>query len=139
MKRYIVKAVSLAATLSMFSHAAQADDLVHASLRDAWSGSGRMISVGDRLEDLPSSAGPNLPRLTEKEAGNSITANLRKRFDAAADPSTHLMTKDAASRTGWGWAVDHFADMDPQGKGAIRFEDVLRYVGRRSVVKLPGA
>ncbi|KVN29493.1 hypothetical protein WJ63_09190 [Burkholderia pyrrocinia] len=95
--------------------------------------------AGERFGRPPiSSSAPRAP-LTEKEAGDAIMVNLKKQFDAAANPSTRLLTKDDAVKSGWGWAADHFSEMDTQHKGAIRFEDIARYVRHRAAIRLPGA
>lgn len=93
--------------------------------------------AGERFGRPPvSSSAPRAP-LTEKEAGEAIMADLKKQYDAAADPQTRLLTKESAAKSGWGWAVDHFSEMDVQRKGAIRFEDVSRYIKRRAAIRLP--
>lgn len=100
-----------------------------------------IVQIADRFGLPPGyvSPGGSKEPLTAKEAGDNIVSGLKKRFDSAADPSSHLLTKSSALANGWGWAADHFQEIDRQGKGAVRFEDVLHFLGRRAAVRLPGA
>lgn len=93
--------------------------------------------AGERFARPSISSSAASAPLTEKEAGATIMADLKKQFDAAADPSTHLLTKSRALASNWGWAADHFSEMDVQHVGAIRLEDVERYVKRRAAIRLP--
>lgn len=94
------------------------------------------VRIGERFGGPPVTYGTQM-RPSSADVGNAIARDLKARFDAAADPSTHLLTKAAANRQGWGWATDHFDDIDQQKKGAVSFNDMLRYLNRQSVVPLP--
>jgi hypothetical protein len=93
--------------------------------------------AGEKFGRPPVESALDNPPLTESAAGDAILVKLQKQFDAAADPSTHLLTKDGALKIGWGWAADHFSEMDTQHKGVIRFEEVSRYVRHRTTIRLP--
>lgn len=99
------------------------------------------IKVGEHLARPPRTTTERkvMSEQTPESTGNAIVTNLKSKFDAAADPNTHLLTKAAASNSGWGWAADHFDAIDEQKKGAVSFDDILRYLNRNAVVPLKGA
>ncbi|WP_155623657.1 hypothetical protein [Burkholderia territorii] len=94
------------------------------------------IRVGAKFSRPPVAPDSAPPATTKSNVADAITTDLKAKFKAAADPTTHLLTKEGANKTGWGWAVDHFDEIDKERKGAVRYEDVIRYLNRRPVVPL---
>jgi hypothetical protein len=74
--------------------------------------------------------------MTQDEVANAVAADVKAQFDAAADPETHLLTKEGALKSGWGWAADHFDTIDTRKKGAIGYKDVICYLNRSAVLRL---
>ena len=74
-------------------------------------------------------ATPHLP--TEGAAlREQVRAKLKRRFDAAAEPSGTL-TREQARSAGLGAIADQFGTIDRAGRGAIRFEDYERFLELR--------
>ncbi|WP_155628475.1 hypothetical protein [Burkholderia territorii] len=94
------------------------------------------VRVGEKFSRPPIAPDSAPPATTKSNVADAITTDLKAKFKAAADPATHLLTKEGANKTGWGWAVDHFDEIDTERKGAVRYEDVIRYLNRRPVVPL---
>ncbi|MFL9871921.1 hypothetical protein [Paraburkholderia megapolitana] len=92
---------------------------------------GGFVRVGERLDRVPPPA-PGTPSLTPDLTQSTIVSHLQTLFDKAANPSTHLMTKQGALSSGWGWAASHFGEIDRQNKGAVSFGDVLDYLNGHS-------
>jgi|GEM_PF-4917614 len=101
----------------------------------------RIVRVGDRL-NLPMS--PPTPgtatrreRVSPEQAGAAVAASIQARFTQATGSPDSLLTRQAALASGWGWAADHFAEIDRQNKGKVSLNDVLDYVNRRSSLTVP--
>ncbi|MEQ5838512.1 hypothetical protein N0A02_03555 [Paraburkholderia acidicola] len=92
---------------------------------------GGFVRVGEHLDRVPPPA-PGTPSLTPDLTQSTIVGHLKTLFDKAANPSTHLMTKQGALASGWGWAASHFGEIDRQNKGAVSFDDVLDYLNGHS-------
>ncbi len=58
-----------------------------------------------------------------------VEAKLKARFDAAAPGGA--LTRGEAQAGGLGYIVRHFDEIDRQHAGAVRFEDVKRYLRER--------
>ncbi|MEQ5844258.1 hypothetical protein N0A02_32860 (plasmid) [Paraburkholderia acidicola] len=96
-----------------------------------------LVKVGERLVRPPIALGnpsSDEERHTPAEINNEIEVDLKRRFAQAAEPSGQVMTKAGARRAAWGWAVDHFDEIDQQKKGAVRYEDIARFLSRNPIV-----
>lgn len=93
---------------------------------------GHYIKVGEHMAapppDLPGTA---TPQPTGKTLQSQVVADLQQRFNAAADPSTHLLSQAQAKSAGWGYMVSHFNEIDQANKGYVSFDDFLRYLKSR--------
>ncbi|WDD95595.1 hypothetical protein Bsp3421_005771 [Burkholderia sp. FERM BP-3421] len=56
---------------------------------------------------------------------------IKKRFNAAADPITHRMTLMQARQNGWNGIAEHFSEIDQSGSGSVSFDDVAQYLRNR--------
>ncbi|MFM0596468.1 hypothetical protein [Paraburkholderia dilworthii] len=93
----------------------------------------RLLKVGDRLvSPPPDPAGTAVPEPQGQALREQVLANLKRRFTAAADPSTHLLTQAAAKQAGLGYIADHFHDIDRSGGGYVSFDDLERYLRQKN-------
>lgn len=101
-----------------------------ASMSDA---GGYYIKVGEQMSapppDLP---GTTVPQPTGKTLQSQVVTDLQQRFNAAADPTTHLLSLAQAKSAGWGYMVTHFKEIDQDNKGYVSFDDFLRYLKSRN-------
>ncbi|MBZ9600893.1 hypothetical protein [Phyllobacterium chamaecytisi] len=92
------------------------------------------VHAGDRIWD------PEPGAKTQKQDARSIQkqldGELRAKFDAAAK-SRHLLTAQAANDAGWGFAADHFTEIDRDHDGYASFDEVQAFFDGRS--PLPAA
>jgi hypothetical protein len=58
-----------------------------------------------------------------------VAAKLRAPFEAAAVDG--WLTRERAAESGLGFIAQHFGEMDREGRGAIRFDDYLRFLKAR--------
>ncbi len=100
-----------------------------------------IVRVGDRLIDRPRvramGAGRAQAPVSQAQNAAAVSAALQTKFAQAAGSSDNVLTKQAALAHGWGWAADHFAEIDTANKGAVSLSDVLNYASNRSGVALP--
>lgn len=90
---------------------------------------GFFVEVGEHMYAPPADPpGTATPQPTGRTLQAQVVADLRKRFDAAADPSTHLLSLAQAKGARWGYIVDHFQQIDRSGNGRISFADLLAYL-----------
>lgn len=93
----------------------------------------RMLKVGDRLvTPPPDPAGTAVPEPQGQTLRDQVIANMKRRFDAAADPSTHLLSQAGAKQAGLGYVADHFGEIDRSGGGYISFDDLERYLRHKN-------
>jgi hypothetical protein len=57
-----------------------------------------------------------------------VERKLKQQFDAADLSHTGALTKPQAAAAGLGFIAKHFDDIDRQKTGAVRFDDVKRYL-----------
>lgn len=67
---------------------------------------------------------PGVAPLTDGEAAK----RLRLRFDEADLDKDGKLTQDEARRAGFGFVAAHFGLIDGAGRGAVNFEDVMRFM-----------
>lgn len=60
--------------------------------------------------------------------GAQVERKLRQAFDAADVSHTGSLTRQQASAAGLGFVARHFDEIDRQQSGAVRFDDVKRYM-----------
>ena len=60
-----------------------------------------------------------------------VERKLRQAFDAADVSHTGSLTRPQASTAGLGFVARHFDEIDRQKSGAVRFDDVKRYMVER--------
>lgn len=61
-----------------------------------------------------------------------VNAKLRQRFDAADIQRYGSITQEQARRAGLGFVSQHFAQIDSQRSGSISFDELQRFIARRS-------
>ncbi|MFL9871906.1 EF-hand domain-containing protein [Paraburkholderia megapolitana] len=89
----------------------------------------QLLKVGDRIgTPPPDPVGTAVPEAEGQTLRDQVLANMKQRFDAAADPSTHLLSLADAKRSGWGYIADHFSAIDRSGSGYVSFDDLKRYL-----------
>ncbi|VWC62289.1 EF-hand domain-containing protein [Burkholderia lata] len=87
------------------------------------------VKVGEHMRaPPPDPAGTATAQPTGAALQAQVHDRLKRRFDAAADPSTHLLSAERATAVGWGYVVDHFKEIDPSGKGSISYDDFERFL-----------
>lgn len=59
-----------------------------------------------------------------------VNAKLMRQFQEADATKRGALSLEEAKRAGFGFAVEHFARIDTQGRGEIRAADLQRYVQR---------
>ncbi len=60
-----------------------------------------------------------------------VERKLRRAFDDADVGRTGSVTRQQADAAGLGFVARHFDEIDRQGRGAVRFDDVRRYLVER--------
>jgi hypothetical protein len=60
-----------------------------------------------------------------------VERKLKQAFDAADTSHTGSLTRQQASAAGLGFVAQHFDEIDRQKTGAVRFDDVKRYLVER--------
>lgn len=60
-----------------------------------------------------------------------VNAKLLRQFAAADVANRGALSLEEARRAGFGFAVEHFARIDAQGRGEIRAADLQRYIQRQ--------
>lgn len=115
----------LSASLACAAGETHFADMTHAG--------GRYIKVGEHMAaPPPDQPGTTSPQPTGKALQSQVIADLQQRFNAAADPSTHLLSLTQAKSAGWGYMVVHFKEIDKDNKGYVSFSDFLRYLKSRN-------
>lgn len=70
------------------------------------------------------------PAETRGEALKSqVERKLREEFDAAAGLKSGTLTREQARAAGFGFVAENFEAIDTRRAGAIRFDDLKRYLG----------
>lgn len=91
-----------------------------------------LMKVSDGLVAPPPDApGTTVPEPRGQALRDQVRANLKQRFDAAADPSTHLLSQAGAKQAGMGYIADNFSAIDRSGSGYVSYEDFERYLKQR--------
>ena len=114
----ILAALALAAQLAPAPDAAAAEPIAVTTerpLRDPW--------VPPELRKPPAAAPTEGPALRAQ-----VERKLKAAFDAADRSHTGSLTREQASAAGLGFVAGHFEQIDRQRAGAVRFEDVKRYL-----------
>ena len=60
-----------------------------------------------------------------------VERKLKRAFDDADVGRTGSVTRQQADAAGLGFVARHFDEIDRQGRGAVRFDDVRRYLVER--------
>jgi len=80
----------------------------------------------------PEARKPSLAPPTEGAALRAqVERKLRQQFDAADVGRTGALTRDQANAGGLGYITRHFDEIDRGKTGAVRFEDVKRFLRER--------
>lgn len=61
-----------------------------------------------------------------------VMAKLERQFQAADASGRGALSLAEARRAGWGFAVDNFAELDREGRGEIRLQDLQRLARERA-------
>lgn len=103
--------------LGLGFNVAQAATLSSSAWRAALPERAAIIRVGERFERRPLHKGVQPEPRSPEVAKNAIVTNLQTEFEKATGSSDHILTKQAAADSGWGWAADHFDAIDSQKRG----------------------
>ena len=122
MPRWLFAIASIAVSIALAPLAAEAAEPMAAGaqqpLRDPW---------------VPPEA--RTPSKTPPSEGAALRADverkLRQTFDDADIGRTGSLTRQQASAAGLGFVARHFDEIDRQKRGAVRFDDVKRYLVER--------
>lgn len=90
----------------------------------------RVVRVSDDAQRPPTTPG-EAPVSRDRAQRDQAVMELKRRFNAAADPVTHRMSLAEARRTGWTAVADHFSEIDASGSGSVGFDDVAHYLRAR--------
>ncbi len=75
------------------------------------------------------------PSLTPRPAGAALRAaverKLKRAFDEGDVAGAGSLTREQARTAGFGYVARHFDAIDRQRRGAVRFDDVKRYMVER--------
>jgi hypothetical protein len=91
--------------------------------------SGRLpASAGEQLGfPPPDPPGTVRPAITAETIQNELEQRLKAQFEAAAGPSGRI-TAQQAKNANWGYVADHFAAIDRDHDGYVKFGDVLDFM-----------
>jgi hypothetical protein len=87
---------------------------------------GAILQVKDRMGSPPFD--PNLPPVTGQSINAEVNAELAARFAEAAGSASGLLTASQAKNASWGYVADHFAAIDRDHDGYVKFGDVLDFM-----------
>ncbi|CAN7164591.1 hypothetical protein LJR231_000210 [Phyllobacterium sp. LjRoot231] len=77
--------------------------------------------------------------VTRETVLDTVDKHIEALFDRATDPSTHLVTPASADKAGSGFLIDHFAEIDGDRDGSLRFSEVKKYLNAQSPIARPVA
>jgi hypothetical protein len=92
-----------------------------------------LLWVGDTLNIPPRD--PGAKPLNADTIRQDLKQRLQSQFDAAADPSSHLLSSARAKAADWGFVADHFAEIDRDNSGLISYGEIANYMDARSPLK----
>jgi hypothetical protein len=96
----------------------------------------RFLNVGEKMVKLkPDPSAPKRPKMTQEEVQQAMDADIKARFDSAAGSSNVTLTAQRAKEASWGFVADHFAEIDGDHDGYIRYDDVATFMAARSPLK----
>ena len=72
-----------------------------------------------------------LPPSEGAELRAQVERKLKRAFDEADTGRSGLLTRDQARAGGLGFVARHFDEIDRERRGAVRFDDVKRYLVER--------
>ncbi|ATU93024.1 S10 family serine carboxypeptidase-like protein [Phyllobacterium zundukense] len=75
--------------------------------------------------------------LTRESVSAAVDARIRALFDRAADPAIQLVTLSSAEKSGVGYFIGQFADMDRDSDGALSFKEVKGFFDAQSPIAKP--
>ena len=127
MKTLCLKALLAVAGLTSMA-GALANPYVSVGVADAYAPM-QLLKVSDPMvTPPPDPVGTAVPEAKGQALRDQVLANMKQRFDAAADPSSHLLSLAGAKRSGLGYIADHFSEIDRSGSGYVSFDDLKRYL-----------
>lgn len=95
-------------------------------------------SAGDLPLALPADPpGVDVPPLTREDVQDAVDEQIAAHFRAAAGPQNQFLTANQAKVAGWGVIADQFAEIDKDGDGYVRLEDVASFMKARSPLRAP--
>jgi hypothetical protein len=115
---HLLALIAAAAFVLLPGHVAAAEPLsatAEQPLRDPW-----VPPDARKPSTVPPAEGAALRAQVERK--------LKQAFDAADTSRTGSLTRQQASAAGLGFVAQHFDEIDRQKSGAVRFDDVKRYL-----------
>ncbi|ATU90717.1 hypothetical protein [Phyllobacterium zundukense] len=92
-----------------------------------------IVKAKDRMGfPPPDPAGTVSTPLTRESVQAEMDAELKAKFDEATKHSNQMLTEKGAVDAGWGFLADHFAEIDRDRDGYLRFEEVSVFMDARS-------
>ena len=76
-------------------------------------------------------AAPTAAQTSGAELQKQVERKLKKSFDEAVVSNDGTLTAAQAEAAGLGFVVKHFSEIDQRKAGAVRFEDVTRFMNAR--------
>jgi len=118
-------AAALAASILPFSLAHAEDFITVTKPSHAITAPRRPVAPKTSSVDLATPSTPESVRA-------AVNKNVENLFDRAADPEKHIVTQQSAKQAGIGFLADHFAEIDRDRDGNLRFSEVKRFFDARS-------
>lgn len=122
--RTIRIAVAVSATCALAARASVPSAEVEAAAAFA---PPRLLKVSGALRQSPTTKG-EAPIASGTSRRDQEIMELRRRFNAAADPVTHRMSLARARQTGWDGVAKHFSEIDQSGQGTVSFDELALYL-----------
>ncbi len=95
-----------------------------------------IVKAKDRMAfPPPDPAGTVSTPLTRESVQAEMDAELKAKFEEAAKHSNQMLTIQGTKDAGWGFLADHFAEIDKDRDGYLRFEEVSTFMNARSPLK----
>ncbi len=80
------------------------------------------------VQPPPDRPGTATPPPTLEQMVRMMKRDMRRYFDRAENPRSHLVSRRGARRAHWGYALEHFRAMDRRRDGELSFSEVWGYV-----------
>ncbi|MCO4316998.1 EF-hand domain-containing protein [Phyllobacterium sp. 21LDTY02-6] len=90
------------------------------------------MAFDDIGQPPPDPVGTVYPEMTPELVQKKVEEQIRAQFEKAAGPSGYLIDAQQAQASGWGFVVDHFAQIDKNGDGSVSLSDISNFLSART-------